>query len=72
MMGLEELHTSDFIRAFLPHALVVEVADLGFLTGGEREWSSRGIGDGSGLLGRRRSHHRCHDIASMRINGTMF
>ena len=28
--------TSYFIRAFLPHALVVKLSDLAFLAGGER------------------------------------
>lgn len=57
--------TSDFVGAFAADALVVELADLGFLAGGEREWVAGGErrgpgGDGGGAGW---GHSCCHDMS---------
>lgn len=57
--------TPDFVGAFAADALVVELADLGFLAGGEREWVAGGErrgpgGDGGGAGW---GHSCCHDMS---------
>ena len=61
--------TSDFVGAFAADALVVELADLGFLAGGEREWVAGGErrgpgGDGGGAGW---GHSCCHDMSLLSI-----